>query len=111
MNGAEFWSHIKSNMTMASIGAIINFLVGVLPIKKMPSWEVFWIGAINKAIVFTVCIFCGLMVSYLGKTIGLIQYSEALSAMGALGGEKLVIAIQKAIVGYAGSVGNKDTLK
>jgi hypothetical protein len=100
MTNFEFWTHIKQNMQMAFLGGAVNFLYSIMPIRKFKSWESFWITAFTRFIGLTLCVFFGLLGSFIIKSIGMPQYSETASALCALGGEKLLRALHGTAIKY-----------
>lgn len=95
MDNSELISHIKGNIVIAIIGGVVNMLYSILPIRKIKSWEHFWLSSLSRFVTLVLSVGCGLLLSLAAKSIGLAQYSEAISALGALGGADLVKSIKK----------------
>jgi hypothetical protein len=94
MNNIEIWNHIKGNLLIASLGGLVSLLYNMLPIKKIKSYEHFWITAITRFVILMLSVSLGLLTSLVVKSIGFVQYGEAACALGALGGDSLVRTIR-----------------
>ena len=97
MTTTDFWTHIKDSMPMASLGALINFIYGVLPVKNFKSFNHFVLIALTRMGSLILCILTGLICSYMCKALGeqYIQYTDVASALGALGGKRLLDIMYK----------------